>query len=181
MSQRRMRTNGRAAMGDVKLDGTPQKDHIWAAAEVHAEELAVDVRPPHPQRELWYVPTATVWDAHRAEKLFREYGIQRVCDLGAGDCRFGLWLDRRGYDVVAYELNEAIAAAVADRFHLGNMELRVRDYYADYDELSASDTAVVAFGGTNELPTIPSAGLAIQGYAETGVTVWYSGEEVARW
>lgn len=167
---------------DVELADTPRKDHIWAAAEVHAENLdLVDHRPPHPERELWYVPTAGIWDAHRARALFERYGIKRVYDLGAGDCRFALWCDRQGYDVVAYELNDELVTAIDERFWLGDMELRMQDYYEDYDGLNAPDAAVVAFGGTNELPYVPDEGLAIQGYSETGVTAWYNGEVVAGW
>lgn len=166
----------------IALEECPEKDHIWAAAEVHAENLDLsEARPSHPERELWYCPTASIWDAHRAEKLFQEHGINRVYDLGAGDCRFSLWLERRGYDVVAYELNSELVAAVRDRFHLGSLELRDRDYYADYDALLAPEAAVVAFGGTNELPRPPEQGLGIEGYAETGITAWYAGDVVGCW
>lgn len=172
----------RRGLEQPELDTTPEKDHIWAAAEVHAENLDIpDHRPPHPERELWYVPTLTIWDAHRAEELFSEYGIERVYDLGAGDCRFSLWLSRRGYDVVAYELNHDLAESVRERFWLKNMELRQRDYYEDYDDLVDAGTAVVAFGGTNELPSVPDEGIGIQGYGETGITAWYEGRRIAAW
>jgi len=163
----------------VALEERPEKDHIrGAAAEVHAENLDLsEARPAHPERELWYCLPASIWDAHRAEKLFREYDIDRVYDLGAGDCRFSLWLERRGYDAVAYELTSELVAAVRDRFHFGDLELRERDYYA----LVASDAAVVAFGGTNELPHPPEQGLGIEGYAETGITAWHAGDVVGRW
>jgi len=45
----------------------------------------------------------------------------------------------------------------------------------------APDVAVVAFGGTNELPRPPEQGLGIEGYAETGITAWYAGDVVGHW
>lgn len=164
------------------LEERPEKNHIWAAAEVHAENMDIHTaRPDHPKRELWYVPTCSIWDAHKARKIFERYGIERVVDLGAGDCRFSLWCDREGYDVIAYELNYEIASSVNDRFDLGGIDLRVRDYHDDYDELISAGTAVVAFGGTNTLPHPPNEGIGIEGYSEIGVKCWHSGELVATW
>lgn len=166
----------------VELDEPPKKNHIWAAVEVFAEGLELETnRPAHPRRELWYVPTVTIYDAHRADKLFQKYGIETVCDLGAGDCRFSLWCDRQGYDVIAYELNHELVEAVRNRFHLGDMELRERDFESDYQQLTGPNVAVVAFGGTNHLPNPPQEGLGIQGYGETGYKVWYNGERSAVW
>lgn len=167
---------------DITLEAEPEKDHIWAAVEVFTENLDLDeTRPDHPERELWYAPTIGIRDAYRAEALFEEYGVRHVHDLGAGDCRLALWLDRRDFDVVAYELNPELVEAVQQRFSLGSVDLRRRDYYEDYDDLVASDAAVVAFGGTNVLPYIPETGLAIQGYWEKGVTAYYDGECIAQW
>jgi hypothetical protein len=166
----------------LELDETPEKDHIWAAAEVNAEEMQIETaRPDHPERTLWYCPTASIWDAHRAKALFERYDLEQVYDLGAGDCRLALWLDRQGNDVVDYELNSDIVASVCDRFSLGGLELREQDYYPGYDALTGPHIAVVAFGGTNELPRVPDEGLAIEGYSETGVRACYGGKEVARW
>lgn len=166
----------------IELDYRPEKDHIWAAAETHAEHLDLtNHRPEHPDRELWYVPTVTIWSAARALGVFEEYGITTVYDLGSGDCRFSLWLDRQGYDVVAYELNEELANAVRNRFYLGDMEIRVRDYYEDYDSMLGEDVAVVAFGGTNELPYVPDTGVGIEGYSEIGRTVYHDGDAVGFW
>lgn len=166
----------------LPLQAEPEKDHIWAAVEVFAEELdRVDERPSHPRRDLWYAPTVTIRDAYRIDALCRVYGIDRVADLGAGDCRLALWFDRRGYDVAAYELNADLVDAVTERFHLGDINLRMRDYYGDYADLVGPGTAVVAFGGTNELPYIPESGLAVQGYWESGVTAYHDGEVIARW
>lgn len=166
----------------VDLDHTPKKNHIWAAAEVHADQLDIpEHRPSHPDRTLWYVPTISIWDAHRIDQLLTDYDIESVYDLGAGDFRLSLWLDRRGYDVTAYELNHHLVESIRDRFHLGNLEIRQRDYYEDYHHLTGPDAAVIAFGGTNELPEIPDRGLAIQGYGETGVRAYYDGEVVGLW
>lgn len=171
------------SVGKVELDHRPEKDHIWAAVEVFADELDLeDNRPDHPGRCLWYVPTVTIRDAHRARQLFERYDIETVYDLGAGDCRFALWLDRQGYDVVAYELNAELFEAVRDRFWLGDLDLRCRDYLEDVDaDRLGPETALVAFGGTNGLTDTPPAGLAIHGYGETGTKVWYDGEPVAAW
>lgn len=170
----------------LKLESLPdpEDDDVWQAARENAEEIVVtSVREELPDRDrtLWYCPTVSLFDAYRAKKLFERYGIERVYDLGAGDCRFSLWLAERGYDVVAYELNEELVAGVRDRFDLDDMELRKRDYYDDFGELAGSDTAVVCFGGTNELPHVPDVGLAIEGYCEIGITAWYDGEVIATW
>lgn len=168
----------------LSLERTPEKNDIWAAAEAHAEEMDVEnVKRAHPDGDssIWYCPTVTIGSAYRAERLFDQYSIETVYDLGAGDCRFSLWLDRRGYDVVAYEINEELVNGVAKRFCLGDIDLRNEDYYEDFDSLTGSKVAVVCFGGTNELPSVPDHGLAIEGYSEIGITAWYDGQEVAKW
>lgn len=171
-----------AAVYRPELPGRPEPTPVWDAADELAEDVVLSsARPSHTKRELWYCPTVTIWDAHRADLLFEEHGIERVCDLGSGDCRFSLWCARQGYDVVAYELNPDLVEAVRERFPLDDMELRERDYYEDYDDLVAPDAAVVAFGGTNELPHPPETGLGIEGYGEIGIRAYHDGEVVAAW
>lgn len=168
---------------ELEIDASEARmDHLWAAVDVFSEHLEdVPRRPFHPERHLEYVPTVIPKDAARLRALLDHYGIDAVADLGAGDLRVSLWLDRRGYDVVAYELNEYLVEAVEGRFDLGAVELRSRDYHEDFDQLVEAGRAVVCFGGTNELPYVPEEGLAVQGYWESGVTAWYDGEVVARW
>lgn len=167
----------------VELDEKPEKNDIWMEATANATEIVVSGDPTELEdkdRVCWYCPTVTIWDAHRLVKLAERHGIQRVADLGSGDCRLSLWLDDQGYDVVAYELNEDLVDGVRSRFG-HDLELRRRDYYEDFDELVGPETAVVCFGGTNELPYVPDEGLAIEGYGEIGITAWYGGQEVAKW
>lgn len=166
-----------------EIEEPPTINHIWAAAMTHSERLEL---PEHrfdidAEREAWFVPTVSIWSAERARLLCEEYGIERVYDLGAGDCRFALWMEREGYEVIAYEINETLARSVRERFHLGNLEIRCRDYYDDYPNLIGPESAVIAFGGTNELPHVPEEGLAIEGYSEIGRTAHYNGEVIAVW
>lgn len=163
-------------------DEKPNINHIWAAVQVFAgNDLKYNDKPSHPERELWYAPSITIKDAFRAEAIFREYNVDTVYDLGAGDCRFALWLERRDYDVIAYELNESVAEGVKERFHLDDMTLKQRDYYKDFEEMISEDSAVVTFGSTNKLPYVPNFGIAIEGYWEIGVTAYHNGDKIAQW
>jgi hypothetical protein len=82
---------------------------------------------------------------------------------------------------VAYEIRETLVEAVRESFDRERLEVRCGDYYEDYESLTAPDAAVVAFGGTNELPHIPDRGLAVEGYGEIGIKAYASGELVAVW
>ena len=166
-----------------EFETSPEPTERWNAAEQLGEET--DVPPPtqigDTDRKAWYCPTTSIWDAHRARHILDAYGVERVYDLGGGDCRVGLWLAEEGYDVVAYELLTPLAEAVRERFgDTPRFEIRNRDYFEDYDEC-VSEGAVIAFGGTNELPYIPERGLAIEGYCEIGIRAHYDGEVVAAW
>lgn len=166
---------------------TAEKPHIWAAVEVWSESFIESVDPtdsepiPDANRGSWFCPCVTIYDAERALSLCDEYGIERVVDLGAGDFRFSLYADRQGFDVVAYETLGDLVDSVTDRFDMGGIDVRQHDYYADFEELVGRDTAVCCFGGTNELPRVPSDGLAVEGYFETGITAWNAGDVVAEW
>lgn len=69
---------------------------------------------------------------------------------------------------------------VLRRFDLGDVDLRRRDYYRDFLDLvdRYDGAAFVAFGGTNKLPLIPDSGIAVQGYSESGVSVWIEGDKL---
>lgn len=169
-------------LGLREMDNPTEKNEVWHTVEEFAENLDVStVRPGHPKRDLWYVPTVLIATAHRTALLLSEFDIEEVYDLGAGDCRLSLWLAEKGYDVVAYEANGELVDAVRDRFDMANLEIRCRDYYRDFEELTGTNAAVISYGGTNELPGIPESGLGIEGYSEIGRRVWYDGKIVAAW
>jgi len=126
-----------------------------------------------------YVPTIILSDAKKAKRLFDEFNVTTVCDLGAGDFRFSRWCANHGFNVIAYELNNELINKINPSHR--NLEIRKKDYYDDYDSLTGPETAVVAFGGTNELPHRPEAGLGIEGYFEKGISAYYNGSKVASW
>jgi len=172
----------RECLHEFEFEDKPRKTPSWERAATVTKGL--DVSGPSKIRDTgrtaWYCPTATVWDAHRLKQLLEAYDVTTVYDLGAGDCRVSIWLARQGYRVIAYELKHTLAAAARTEFTEPDLEIRERDYYADFDEFD-DDAAVVAFGGTNELPHIPDSGLAVEGYGEIGIRAHYDGELVAVW
>lgn len=172
-------------MSATAQDYAADVPHIWAAVEVFYEWFLEDDYPgselPKANRGSWFCPCVKPYDAERTFELCDEYGIKRLVDLGAGDFRFALYADREGYDVVAFETYGNLVEAVCDRFDMGGIDVRQRDYYPEFDDLVADDTAMCCFGGTNRLPQVPSEGLAVQGYFEEGITAWFAGEEIAEW
>ena len=171
------------SIGDFDIPPFPEPEAVWKTAAQKAD--SIDVPGPDyigdSNRKAWYCPTASIRDAHRALTLLEEYGIETVYDLGAGDCRFSLWLADQGFDVVAYEIIDQLAESVQRNFDTSGLEIRSHDYFEDYDDLISAKAAVIAFGGTNELPYIPDNGLAIEGYSEIGIRAHYEGEMVAAW
>lgn len=171
------------SVGDFDIPSFPEPEPVWEAAAQTAE--SVDVPEPDyigdSDRKAWYCPTVSIWDAHRALSLLKKYEVDTVYDLGAGDCRFSLWLADHGFDVIAYEIIDQLAEAVQRNFDTTGLDIRSRDYFEDYDDLTNATSAVIAFGGTNELPYIPDEGLALEGYCEIGIRAHYQGEMIAAW
>lgn len=130
----------------------------------------------------WYCPTVSETHARAVASIADDLGTERVYDLGAGDLRLSIWLARRGYDVVAYEVFEELTDAVAELFDLSGVEVRTRDYYEDWMAFSGDRAVQVAFGAANKLPMVPPRGVGIDGYSEIGYRAWFEGErDDARW
>lgn len=155
---------------------------MWYEEYIRNLDPLADGGPlPSANRGSWFCPCVTVYDADRVLGLCEEHGIDRIVDLGAGDFRFALHADRAGYDVVAFETIETLVDEITDRFYMGDIDIRQRDYYPEFDDLVAEDTAMCCFGGTNRLPQVPGKGLAVQGYFEEGITAWWNGDVVDEW
>lgn len=172
------------------LDGQRQPENLpnlWFEVDTHAKrfieheddrDVADRDRAIHGS---WYCPCVQLDEAMTVHWLCQKHDIETVIDLGAGDLRFALFMGRLGYDVIAYEVLDDLLDHVLSRFDLGDIDLRRRDYYQDFLDLvdRYDDAAFVAFGGTNKLPLIPDTGIAVQGYSETGVSVWIDGDKLA--
>lgn len=130
----------------------------------------------------WYCPTVSETHARAVAAIADDLGTQRVIDLGAGDLRLSIWLARRGYEVIAYEVFEELTETVADLFDLTGIEVRNRDYYEDWSAFAGDQAVQVAFGAANKLPMVPTRGVGIEGYSEIGYRAWFEGErDDARW
>lgn len=172
------------------LDGQRQPKNLpklWFDVDTHAKrfiEREDDRDVADRDRAIhgsWYCPCVQLDQAVTVHWLCQKHDIETVIDLGAGDLRFALFMDRLGYDVIAYEVLDDLLDHVLARFDLGDVDLRRRDYYRDLLDLTDryDDALFAAFGGTNKIPVIPDSGIAVQGYSETGITIWVDGNELA--
>ena len=126
-----------------------------------------NVKLPECNRGSWYCPVATKDDARTVDYLCRRKGIDRVYDLGAGTLEFAVEMDRRGYDVVAYESIGPLADFALERLPANNVEVRTRDYYAEWPDIKDDAAAFVALGKVNSVPGNAPNGMVVDGMSAT--------------
>ena len=145
-------------------------DDIWDAVSFESVISNVPNRKlPKCNRGSWYCPVATKDDARTVDYLCRKQAIDRVYDLGAGTLEFATEMDSRGYDVIAYESIAALAEYAENQLPPNDVEVRTRDYYADWGEIRNNKAAFVAFGKVNAVPGDVPNGFAIDGMSATEV------------
>lgn len=111
----------------------------------------------------WYCPVATQDDAQTLDYLCRKEGITKVYDLGAGTLELSVEMDMRGYDVIAYESIERLIDYALERLPANDVEVRNRDYYADWSEIRDEQAAFVALGKVNSVPGDAPNGIVVDG------------------
>jgi hypothetical protein len=137
---------------------------IWNAVTFNdILENVPDGPLPECNRGSWFCPVATETDAIGLDYLCRKHGLSRIYDLGAGTLQLSVEMDRRGYDVVAYESIRPIAEYALGELPDNDVELRVTDYYSDWNAIENDCAAFVALGMQNNVPGTPENGVAVDG------------------
>jgi len=113
-------------------------------------------------RGSWYCPCATPLHEQLIRHLLSHHNFSTVYDLGAGDLRLAAAL-ADDYHVVAYETNEYLAETAYEMHNEPDIDLRTRDYYADWDTITTDDAVIACIGTTNKLPDRPTRGVGIHG------------------
>ena len=114
---------------------------------------------PDANRGSWFCPVAGPDDAERLDEILSEKNVTRIYDLGAGDCRFAVDMDRRGYEVIAYETLIDIATFGLSRLPENDVTLVNADYYSQWPAIQDDRAAFVALGKLNQLPNQPTTGM----------------------
>lgn len=133
---------------------------IWDAF-THMDIIESTPNGPLPDcnRGSWFCPVAGPKDAQILDEILSSKDIGTIYDLGAGDCRFAVDMDRRGYDVVAYETIEHIATFGLSHFPNHTVDLVNADYYTQWPSIRDDPAAFVALGKLNAVPGEPKNGL----------------------
>lgn len=118
---------------------------------------------PECNRGSWYCPVATETDAQTLDYLCRKHDLKRVYDLGAGTLELSIEMDSRGYDVVAYESMTELAEYALECHRENDVDVRNRDYYADWTEIKDEEAAFVALGKLNRVPGVAPNGIVVDG------------------
>lgn len=145
---------------------TGSSPDIWEAF-THLDILEDTPDGPLPEcnRGSWFCPVADERDAHCLDEILQQEDITRIYDFGAGDCRFAVAMDHRGYEVIAYEALRNIAEYGLARLPENDVELIQADYYSQWPAIKDDRAAFVALGQLNELPSEPPKGLAFDDIA----------------
>lgn len=133
---------------------------------------------PEENRGSWYCPCATERHERFIRPLVSEFDLHTVFDLGAGDLRLSAALSDC-CRVVAYETNEELARLATER-HGGlgeNVEVRLYDYYEDWENIRNQNALFAAIGKTNKLPGAPTNGIGVEGADELRVVFPESEED----
>lgn len=137
---------------------------IWDAVTfIDILENVEDGPLPKCNRGSWFCPVATKPDAVGLDYLCRKHGIDKIYDLGAGTLQLSVEMDRRGYDVVAYESIRPIAEYALGKLPDNDVELRITDYYSDWDVIKNDCAVFVALGMQNNIPGTPPNGVVVDG------------------
>jgi len=137
---------------------------IWDAISLEGILANVPRQPlPECNRGSWFCPVATKADAQKLDYILRKTDIETIYDLGAGDLKFSVAMDNRGYDVIAYESIEHLVEYAQRVLPANDVEVRTRDYYADWSGISNDKAAFVALGMVNCVPGEVPNGLAFDG------------------
>lgn len=141
-------------------------DAIWDAF-THEDIIAATPNAPLPEcnRGSWFCPVADSDDAEYLDDILSSKGFDRVYDFGAGDCRFAVDMDRRGYEVVAYETIQHIAEFGLSHFPDHDVTLVNADYYSQWPAIGDDEAAFVALGKLNQLPGEPTNGIGFDSMA----------------
>lgn len=131
---------------------------------------------PKVNRGSWFCPCITIEEAKELHKRCKDRGINKIYDLGAGDFRLSILFNRLGYEVVAFETLEDLILDFIAEHPESDIDVRMEDYYEAFPEIVDENSCYACFGGTNKLPMIPEKGLAVQGFNETGIEVWFNGK-----
>jgi len=139
-------------------------NRVWNAIDFnHLITALPRTKLPECNRGSWYCPVATQDDAQTLDYLCRKEGVSKVYDLGAGTLELSVEMDRRGYDVVAYESIKHLTEYALERLPDNSVEVRNRDYYADWGEIRNENAAFVALGMVNSVPGRAPNGITVDG------------------
>ena len=137
---------------------------IWNAISFnHLITALPRTKLPECNRGSWYCPVATQDDAQTLDYLCRRQSISKVYDLGAGTLELSVEMDMRGYDVIAYESIERLTDYALERLPANDVEVRNRDYYADWSAIRDENAAFVALGKVNSVPGDAPNGIVVDG------------------
>ena len=139
---------------------------IWGA--VSYESVIHNVEGgslPECNRGSWYCPVATQSDAEQLTTICERKGLSKVYDLGAGTLELAVAMDKRGYDVVAYESLTELTDYALSHLPENDVEVRNRDYYADWEDIQSKQAAFVALGKLNKVPGAAPNGITVDGMA----------------
>lgn len=142
---------------------------VWDAVSYEAVIRNVDGGPlPECNRGSWYCPVATESDATTLAYLCERHGVERIYDLGAGTLELSVAMDQRGYDVVAYESLSDLIEFALERLPENDVDVRNRDYYADWSDIRDDTAAFVALGKLNSVPGDAPNGIVVDGMSVSG-------------
>ena len=141
---------------------------IWNAIDLENLIAALSRKElPECNRGSWYCPIATRQDAQTLDYLCRQNGIHTVYDLGAGTLELAVEMDKRGYNVIAYESMQQLVYHAKDKLPDNNVEVRKKDYYADWNKIKHREAVFVAIGKTNNVPGHAPNGIVVDGVKVT--------------
>lgn len=154
-------------MSQLEYDDAKRLNDIWDSIE-YGEVIANVPQGdglPEENRGGWYCPVGDQGHVLGIMEIAEASDYDTIYDLGAGDLRVAASLDALGFDVVAYETLESVTDYALEKLPENSVEVRNRDYYAEWGELKEERAVFVALGRMNVVPGRPERGMVIDGWS----------------